>query len=322
MRPLGGCTDADPRALLAPNCKSAFVDTVQFLCESVRSIQAATCEQLLNSTSLADLIRPNVPVLETAGIRSHGVLHDPSSFALLLVHLAREQRDRDRPFRFVSTNSNNGWMTVLSAAFLQRTHGGAFSGLAVNDLKAEWAMTGSSRSMLSQVGLSWRSSAFFESAADAALMSFHPHARNSLWPTASALASKLLPMSWVGSPPAFDICWRMAQLSLDGLAKDLAMLDGWCRTFVYHGNSSALQTGTVVRAAATRPGLGGPHHSLRDTVEIGGFTVVRRGAAFAGLRPSGEQQFAFVNKTPPAAPMLFSAACIEDMANCDWHKGA
>ena len=48
-------------------------------------------------------------------------------------------------------------------------------------------------------------------------------------------ATELLPVSWVGSPPPFDVCWRQGQLGeswvnrsgFAGLARDLAVLVGW-----------------------------------------------------------------------------------------------
>ena len=322
-----GCTDAGPRRLLELNCSSSFNDEVRFLCDSVRGIQAASCEQLLSVTTLAALIRPEVRLVaaDEKKIRTHGFLHDPSTLAEVLVHLAFEQRSTGSPLRFVSTNSHNGWMPSIAAAYLERTHGGGLSGLTLHDGKAEWLTTSGVRQILGRVGLSWRGSSSFDAAADAALMLFHPNARNSLWPTASAPAAKLLPVSWVGRPPPFDVCWRMGGAATNdenSLADDLSSLAGWCRTFVFHGDATMLRAENVSRvlsAARTEPGSVRLHPHC--AVQIGGFAVV---GSVTDNAPDDKGHasvpFGFVNKTPPAEPMYYSAACIEDMAPCNWHR--
>ena len=57
--------------------------------------------------------------------------------------------------------------------------------------------------------------AAFDAEADAALMHYHPHVRNSLAPTAFARATTLLPMRWVGRPPPYELCVRLGELDVD-----------------------------------------------------------------------------------------------------------
>ena len=54
-------------------------------------------------------------------------------------------------------------------------HLAAFHGLAINGLKAEWATVRNVRALLERLSLSWRSPTAFDAAADAALLTYHPH---------------------------------------------------------------------------------------------------------------------------------------------------
>lgn len=207
------CQDPPPHAaidcgiLSAESRRTGVYDGVEsVLCPAIARIQRASCSTLADAPSLASLIGP-VDVLDAVanptrslnlsahaftGMYMPGVVHAPAGLAELLVHLAH--RHVHGPLRFVSTNSNNGWAACLAAAFLGRTHG-AFHGLAVNGLKTEWATVRGVRVLLGELGLSWRHPQAFDAAADAALMSYHPHVRNSLTPTAFASATTLLPMA-------------------------------------------------------------------------------------------------------------------------------
>ena len=148
--------------------------------------------------------------------------------------------------------------------------------------------------------------------------------RNSLTPTAFASAATLLPVSWLGSPPPYDICLRFGEYGLDPLLEDIATLAGWCRSFVYKGSLvddvDAITTAwSAAHAAAHTTPSPAAHavapHSHRAAV--GAFVVMSSGH----IRPAGAPEFVFVNKTPPSAPELYSPHCMQDMAGCDWHKG-
>ena len=245
-----------------------------------------------------------------------GHTHEPTGLAALLVHLASMRHyEPQQPLRFVSTNSNNGWAALVAAAYLQRTHGTApFLGLAVNDLGTEHATTRNIRALLLKLGLSWRFTDHFDAAADVALLTYFPMVRNPLTPTAMAPARTLLPVSWVGRPPPFDVCFRMGEYDAAAVLEDGRRLGGFCRHFAYRGRPAT----DVERAlfSVEKPQeskeSGGRH--ARAAVEVGGFTVLSGQAA-----PSAD--FAFVNKTPPSARELYRDDCMRDMAACDWHRG-
>ena len=311
----------------------------EVLCTRAAGILNSTCDELSKATLLA--ARLDAPVLaedSLARIRTNGLYRQPTDLAALLIHLASETRSRGAPLRFLSTNANNGWTAVLAAAYLHRTHEGGFTGSAFNDLKQEWACDGPTRSLLYSraAGLSWRHSLALNPAAEAALMSYHPQARNPLWQTAFSSATELLPVAWVGSPPPFDVCWRMGQLGptvqnattrsgFGGLATDLALLASWCHLFVYHGPPEALESEEVT-AALSKPAA---HRLLHGAQRVGGFTVLRghlgsggggaSASAGGGVADGDAAAFAYVNKTPPAPPEYYSASCIEDAGGCNSH---
>ena len=295
------------------------------LCARTLDILNATCDELSQEAALAD--RLNAPLLSydaLTRIRTNGLFHRPTEVAALLIHLASETRSREVPLRFLTTNANNGWASVLAAAFLHRTHQGGFSGVAYNDLKWEWACDEPTRKLTRLAGLSWRHTKALNPAAEAALMSYHPQARSPLWQTAFSNATELLPVSWVGSPPPFDVCWRQGQLGeswvnrsgFAGLARDLAVLADWCRLFVFYGAPDALHSESV---AAALP-KGAARRLVQAATRVGGFTVLR-GAHGHGHHVStgGSDAFAYVNKTPPAPPEFYAAACIEDISGCLSH---
>ena len=172
------------------------------LCTRIVGILNATCNELSDASLLSHLLdSPVLPDESLTQIRTNGLFHRPSEIAALFILLANETRNRDTPLRFVSTNSNNGWTSLLAAAFLHRTHAGGFSGSAFNDLKWEWACDESTRKLTRVAGLSWRHTKALNPAAEAALMHYHPHARSPLWQTAFSNATELIPVSWVGTPP-------------------------------------------------------------------------------------------------------------------------
>lgn len=319
------CSDDGPRVWPTPmpvsdqDCASRQLKNSP-LCLKTVGILNATCDAL---SSKAEHYL-DVPVLaehRLQNIRTDGVFQSPSELAALLLHLARETRSHSAPLRFLATNANNGWTAVLAAAFLHRTHKGGFIGLAYNDLKWEWACNEPTRDLTRRSGLSWRHTRALFPAAEAALMSYHPKPRSPLWQTAFSNATELMPVSWVGTPPPFDVCWRMGQLGpsasnrsgYEGLAVDLALLVGWCRLFVYYGPQEALQSDAVQSALSASSSSS--HRLLHGARQVGGFTIVHA----AHANHDDEVPFGYTNKTPPAAPEYFSAGCIEDAGGCQSH---
>lgn len=298
-------------------------DVDEVLCPALARIWNANCEALSSARSLAALIGP-MRVLDAVatprrgsvnytsrvftGLYMPGLVHEPYELAQLLVHLAKERMPHQTGgLRFVSTNSNNGWAACICAAYLHRTHGGGFHGLAVNDLKTEWATTRHVRILLLELGLSWRHPLSFDAEADAALMSYHPHVRNSLTPTAFAHATTLMPVGWVGTPPPFDVCFRMGAFDAAAVRNDTRALGGYCSLFAYYQGDADGAAASHSHGHAWRPA-----------------TVSRVGpyALLSGLRPAADSAaaFAFVNKTPPAPLSYYEPHCIRDMAGCDWHR--
>ena len=316
------------------------------LCPRIAAIQRAECGTLANPNALSNLIG-QIRVLRAThnttravdfttyytqdvytGLYMPGIVHDSLELSTLLVTLAGEQRvDPRSALRFVSTNSNNGWTACIIAAYLARTHASGFHGLAINDLKTEWATVRNVRILLEKLHLSWRAPEAFDAAADAALMSYHPHVRNSLTPTAFAKAATLMPVSWVGLPPPFDICFRMGMYHIHAVVHDVHMLGGWCRLLAYHGDAQRDASQIQEALAAAHHLAGGRLHRIR---QVGRFVLVssthmreasREANISVPLPLSNAVPFQFVNKTPPAAPELYQPYCIQDMAGCNWHRG-
>ena len=358
------CVDPPPSAALecgrimehVNGMPADYQDEVEtLLCPSVAAIQRASCASLGGEASITQLIG-TMPLLRATanttrdvnfntyskqklftGLYLPGIVHDPADLAKLLLHFAKhEHLHTHQALRFVSTNSNNGWVAILLAAYLARVHAPAgFHGLAVNGLKTEWATVRNVRVLLDKVGLSWRVPEAFDAPADAALMTYHPHVRNSLGPTAYAKASILLPVSWVGLPPPFDVCVRLGDYGREAVLTDLAMLGGWCREFVYHG-AEETDAREIEAALATAHGRSGGRLA-HPAKQVGAFVVISsnhlREASHESLGDSGNSThaaltplsnmvpFSFVNKTPPAASELYTPYCMQDMAGCNWHRG-
>lgn len=319
------------------------------LCPRLRAIELASCEELASPSWMAGLLAPmtilraissnrdsvNQTTHDFTGLYRPGLVHPPRQLAALLVQLGKSQPAHGA-LRTVFFNSNNGWTACLAAAYFHRIRagapsatpgsgslGGGFHGLAVNDLKTEWATCRNIRVLLERLNLSWRVTPSFDAAADAALMSYHPHVRNSLTPTAFAHAATLLPVGWTGLAAPYDICIRFGEFDTDAVEQYLRTLAGWCLQIVfYHGRLHGLPddtranvTATIADAQVVPPQRTGWSSAA---TEVGGFSVI----TISGRRaraPSGD--FAFVNKTPPAAADLYAPACIRDLAGCNWHRG-
>ena len=343
--PLPRCVDPPPTPTV--DCaRMEHEDAVKdLLCPRLLRVQQASCSTLGDATELAALLAPDMPTLYATslpnrdqsqlkvpnsklftGLYMHGIVHEPLDLAQLLVHFASDERlERHRAIRFVSTNSNNGWTACITAVYLLRTHGGGpFHGLAVNGLKTEWATVRNVRVLLEQLSLSWRSETVFDPEADAALMEYYPHVRNSLTPTAFAYATTLLPLAWRGLPPPYDLCFRMGGLDSPEadatapaggnasapLLADVERLASWCRVLAYYdpgGRHSGLADKLLTGARK------GHRRAPTTFTRVGPFTV--HTTTFG--RPS--EPFEFVNKTPPARAEMFTPACLRDMAACNGH---
>lgn len=337
------CSDPAP---LAIDCATLTHDDEvrRDLCPRLVQIMSAPCATLASIEAVENIIGgENMTVLVASanvtrevdfksyykqavftGLYMPGIVHVPRDLATLLVHLANERSiERHAVLRLVVSNSNNGWALCIVAAYLRRVHGGPLVGLGVNGLKTEWATNRNVRILLEAFNLSWRSPTVFDAAADAALMTYHPHVRNSLTPTTFAKATTLLPVSWTGTPPPFDICMRMGEYSREAMLDDIRLVGGACRTFAFTASAAsqdaaALEGAFSAAAKTWCESCFSAHPQRHDggLRQVGSF-VVRESSH---LRASGES-FEFVNKTPPSAASLYAPACIQDMAGCDWHRG-
>ena len=120
------------------------------------------------------------------------------------------------PLRFLPTNANNGWASVLAAAFLHRTHQGGFSGVAYNDLKWEWACDEPTRKLTRLAGLSWRHTKALAPAAEA------PERRSLACAGAAGEA-------WAATPELPPLIWTgggSRTLKVGGAPEVLARLPG------------------------------------------------------------------------------------------------
>ena len=336
------CTDPPDAPLDCERVMEHADEVRTVLCPRIAAIQRAPCSQLGSVDALERLIGgENVTILVASanttrevdfksyyqqrlftGLYMPGFVHEPRHLATLLVHFGMAHSlERHAPLRFVATNSNNGWVLCLAAAYLRRAHGAPLHGLAVNGLKTEWATNRNVRILLERLNLSWRAPTVFDAAADAALMSYHPHVRNSLTPTTFAPATTLMPVRWVGTPPPFDVCVRFGEYDRAAILEDVRMVGGACKSFSYFGrlddDYDEVRAAVAAAEKAWCATCFSAHPHVHDTpLQVGGFVV----RSSSHLRATGED-FAFVNKTPPAAPELYAAHCIEDMAGCDWHRG-
>ena len=328
------------------------------LCPRIRAIEQASCKDLFSPEWLTNLLAPmtvlhavsntrgaaNASSDEFTGLYKPGIVHPPRQLAALLIHLG-QRTPAHGPLRTVFFNANNGWTACLAAAYFYRTRapssssfsssaapalasGGKVHGLAVNDLKTEWAACRNIRVLLERLGLSWRVTPSFDAEADAALMTYHPHARNSLTPTAFAHASTLLPMAWVGRPPPFDVCIRFGEYDAAEVDTYLRRLASWCLQIAFHRAPRLDYRLDSERHGALKAMVASSQAALTDDggqlgtseADVSGFSVFSA-LGRASSRSAVGGSFAFVNKTPAAAVELFSAGCIRDMAGCDWHKG-
>ena len=154
--------------------------------------------------------------------------------ALLLLKLGKMIAPRSKPFRFVASHSANAWLALLIAVYLQRVHGGELHGLLTADGKSEWMHAGDVRTLMRQVGLSYRMTARFDALAELALLSVNPAPNRLIMPAAFTPARAILPRRWEGAPPPFAACVRIGTpLDVNALLADFGRLGEHCETFAY-----------------------------------------------------------------------------------------
>ena len=169
----------------------------------------------------------------------------------------------------MTTNSWNGWTASVVAADLERTVGPAL-GLCQAPLKAEWATSHGTRTLLGRFNLTWRGAPVWESAAEAALLTAQPSVRPSLSFAALRNTSSYLGgTSWRDVTPApFDLCWRLGPGRFgrptggSTIEFDMASLGAWCRILAFNGPL------TPTLAAAYAAAAGGPPAEVSEVANF------------------------------------------------------
>lgn len=181
--------------------------------------------------------------------------------------------------------------------------------------RRQWATVRNVRILLEKLSLSWRHSFSFDASADAALMSYHPHVRNSLTPTAFARAATLLPVAFRGHPQPFDVCVRFGEYGFDAVLRDAQLLAADCITFAYREEreehlQAAVSTTSGLSFAAERANISStvlaiqhmPLPAALSFSRIGGFGLL----SLNGRQRAASEDFEYVNKTPPSAEELYA----------------
>lgn len=138
------------------------------LCRSIATIQNATCLELLNESfverTIAALGRPK----GNSCCASVGIWESSSHLARAFLSLAVRLTPR-LATRLVFTNFQNGWSSMLFAAYLQRcSANGIVSGLVSGDIRAERSMSRSGRKeLLPRLNLTFRAFPEINGSADA-----------------------------------------------------------------------------------------------------------------------------------------------------------
>ena len=264
------------------------------LCPTLLAIGNATCSDLGSPSALSRILEPAARASHCCKLQWSGIWNTPTELAAVLIHLVEHQRHGAdaRTHRFVSTNSGNGWVSCIFAAYLSRYHGVLLHGLAVNGGKSEWTMSGDTRHLYLALGLAFRGAPAFDAEADAALMAHDADdakPRSSIMPTSYMPARALLPTSWVGAPPPFHTCVRIGNtFDLAGIETFFSQLAAWCRDLVVWTGSPIEAQRANVSAAWSRYA---PWESRAH--RVGNFTVLSSPV----LPHANSKDFRFVPKS-------------------------
>ena len=201
----------------------------QYLCPGLAAIQAASCEDLASVDALSAALRRIAVAPVCCTLKWTGLLQDPLELASALIGLATHAHPEAAGLRFVSSNSGNGWVPCIAAAYLQRVHGGSFNGLALSLSKSEWSNSPATRVIMRMLNLTWRHAGIFDARNESALMSYRPQTRSSLFGAFSSPATAFLPSGWEAWPDAapFDVCLRVHASSGAVPDTDAAISQDW-----------------------------------------------------------------------------------------------
>ena len=253
MSLIASCQDAGIKSLPTISCVPLLLPKTGFgsagsnkfshgqvLCPTLKAIQQASCQDLKHHTPLNALLR-NVsrePVCCKVGWAGMGL--EERELAPLLLKLGHTTYvpSRSDPVHLLVTRSGNGWLALVLGVYLQRLHGGPLAGLLVADGKSEWMHANDVRTLMRQVGFSYRLAAQFDPLPDLALLKHNrgailPHSL--IMPIAGTKATGLLPKGWTGRLAGFTACLRIGKplRDLEKTRRDIARLVPYCESLAF-----------------------------------------------------------------------------------------
>ena len=275
----------------------------QVLCPGLLAVQNASCATLSSPETVAELVSGIAREPLCCRIGWAGLSQGALELATLLVRLGHIlHTPRTEALRFVAMHAGNGWLALVVSVYLQRIHGGALHGLLVGDGKSEWSHAGDVRTLMRQVGLSYRMTAKFEAMPELALLSVDPKPNRLIMPISFTPARAVLPRRWEGSNiPPFGACIRVGSpLEVNDLTADFGRLAPYCHTFSFWagparsggGERSASNVGLHLEAFKHAGA------QLAEAHRAGNWTIL-------SARPSGDRlHFAndYIDPPPPPPP--------------------
>ena len=253
-----------------------------FLCPNLLRIQKASCAELVSVEVLAEILASVARSPVCCKLKWSGLILDPHDLAAVLLELAARRTDHGPSLRFITTDTGNGWVASLAAAYLQRLHGGVFNGLMLSASKSEWSQSGTTRMLTKMLNLTLRHTLAFDGRNDSSLMSFKPQTRSSLSGSFYASATSYLPRGWEAwsLPPPFDVCLRVSgRLDTDAIIEQdwrRGGLAAWCGQYAFYGARTSALAVAYEEIAGT--------HSVAH--KAGNFTIVTSSRTWAHGQPN------------------------------------
>ena len=206
------------------------------LCPGLRALQAASCSTLASPDAVAAIVEDITREPLCCKVGWAGLEQGSQELALLLVKLGStvSMPPRGEALRFVATHSGNAWLALVVATYLQRLHGGKLHGLLVAEGKSEWMHAGDVRTLIRQVGLSYRAKDKFEPLPELALLTADPRPNRLIGGVPWTAARAILPRTYVVNTTPFAACLRVGKfVNVDALLGDFGLLAPYCRTFAF-----------------------------------------------------------------------------------------